>query len=495
MKRLDQLTFLRFLAVMLVLIYHGGGGFYIKPINFFPISVLLRSAPTAVSFLYVLSGFVMSLVYYRPNQRFDVRNYWRARFVRIYPLYIISFLLVSLYYIDYIARIKAPKILVNIFVLQAWYPPYAQSFNYPSWSMTVEFFFYALFPFFTMWAYRQPTQKLIRVSLALWIGSQIIHYFLWMFYFPAWELFIVYFPLFHLNSFILGVVGGIWFLREGQEREQKPIFNFLVFAGSLILVAALLIIGAVFPQFPHDLQPMAGLFSPIFTVAIVSLALDRSRLSLTLRHPWLVALGETAYASYILQVPVFWIYKRAVFSSSLRDPQSILDITYLPLMILIGLAAHFYIDQPARAWLKNVLQRVSIPLLLLDLAAVAVSIYISFQFRFTSNRGLIEYRSAAYAMFWCAFIVRTAVSVIFNGTNPSILNLSIAQMLRPVLISVTVGSILMGILMLSFVAIGWLEGFPRSILLYDWGVLLALSLLSRFVFRITGIYEIKGAMV
>ena len=192
MKRLDQLTFLRFLAVLLVLIYHYGGGVYIKPINFFPISTLLRSAPTAVSYLYVLSGFVMSLVYYRPKERFDVRGYWSARFVRIYPLYIISFLLVSLYFIDYIARIKAPKILINIFVLQAWYPPYTQSFNYPSWSMTVEFFFYFLFPFFTMWAYRQPTRKLIWVSLALWIGSQVVHYFMWMFYFPEWELFIMF---------------------------------------------------------------------------------------------------------------------------------------------------------------------------------------------------------------------------------------------------------------------------------------------------------------
>jgi len=229
-------------------------------------------------------------------------------------------------------------------------------------------------------------------------------------------------------------------------------------------------------------------------VMIVSLALDKSRLSVILKHPWLVALGETAYASYILQAPVFWIYKRTVFSSSLRDPQWIIDTTFLPLMILIGLAAHFYIDQPLRRWLKNMLKHVSLPLLLLDLAAVALSIYMSFRFRFTSNRDLIEFRSAAYAMFWCAFIVRTATSVIFNGTNPSILNLSIAQMLRPVLISVTVGSILIGILMLSFLAIGWLKGFPRSVLLYDWGVLLALSLLSRFMFRITGIYKIKGAM-
>jgi peptidoglycan/LPS O-acetylase OafA/YrhL len=213
MKRLDQLTFTRFLAVALVLFYHGGGGIYIQAIDRFPISSILQAAPTAVSYLYVLSGFVMSLVYHRPKERFDVRAYWTARFVRIYPLYIISFLLVCLYYVDFIGQIKAPKILANIFVIQAWYPPYAQSFNYAAWSMTVEFFFYLVFPFFTMWAYRQSTRRLITVSLTLWVFSQVIHYFLWMKYFPEWEPFVVNNPIFHLNSFIIGAVAGIWYLR------------------------------------------------------------------------------------------------------------------------------------------------------------------------------------------------------------------------------------------------------------------------------------------
>jgi peptidoglycan/LPS O-acetylase OafA/YrhL len=493
MKRLDQLTFIRFLAVLLVLIYHGGAGDYIQPINVFPISVLLRSAPAAVSYLYVLSGFVMSLAYYKPNERFDAGAFWKARIIRIYPLYIISFLLVVFYYIDFIARIKPPKILANIFVLQAWYPPYAQSFNYPSWSMTVEFFFYAVFPLFTIWAYRQTTRKLISVSVALWIGSQIAHYFLWMFHFPEWELFIVYFPPFHLNSFILGAVGGIWFLREGQRQELKPIFISLVFVGSLLLASAFLILGALYPQIPNDLQPMAGLFSPVFVLVIVSLALDRSRFSLILQHPWLMALGESAYAIYILQAPVFWIYERALLSSTLHNPQSIIDMTYLPLMILIGLGAHFYVDQPLRRWLRSVLNRVSIPLLLLDLAAVAVSIYASFHFRFSSNRDLMEFKYAAYAMFWCAFIVRPVITVIFNGNNPLMLNLSVVQMLKPILISVTVGTLLLGGLLFSFVSMGWLDSFPRSILIYDLGLLLFLSILSRFVFRTASIYKLNRA--
>ncbi|MDP2776727.1 MAG: acyltransferase family protein, partial [Anaerolineales bacterium] len=149
MKRLDQLTFTRFAAILIVLFFHGGGGVYLQAVNVFPFSAILVSATTSVTYLYVLSGFVMSLVYYRPNEKFDTGRYWTARFVRLYPLYLISYLLTCYYYIDFIAKIKPQKILANIFMLQAWIPQYAQSFNYASWSMTVEFFFYAVFPFFT----------------------------------------------------------------------------------------------------------------------------------------------------------------------------------------------------------------------------------------------------------------------------------------------------------------------------------------------------------
>jgi peptidoglycan/LPS O-acetylase OafA/YrhL len=490
MKRLDQLTFTRFLALLLVLFYHGGGGIYIKPINVFPISSLLQSAPTAVSYLYVLSGFVMSLVYYRPKERFEVREYWSARFVRIYPLYIISFLLVCLYYVEYMARIKAPKILVNIFVLQAWYPPYAQSFNYASWSMTVEFFFYFIFPFFTMWAYRQSLKRMIWLSMLLWIVSQTTHYFLWMGFYPEWQLFIVYSPIFHLSSFILGAVGGIWFLREGQTRVNRSHLNLVLLAGSILLVSGFMIAGDVFPQVPHDLQPMAGYFSPIFVVVILTLALDKTRLASILNHPWLVTLGETAYALYILHVPVLWFVDRFLNKYS-SDPQRIMDVLYLPLMVCIGLIAHFYIDRPFRAWLKRIMKRVSMPLLVLDLGAVALSVYLSFLIRFGAGLELFEFKAAAYLMFWLAFILRTAFSVGFNSTNPAIISLQPRQFIRHVLLAVTAGSIAVTGLMYVGYGAGWIAGFPRSVFILDWLIMLVLSSLLRIGFKEIKFYPPK----
>lgn len=291
MKRIDQLTITRFLSILFVFFYHSGGGIYIQWLNFPPFSHIFGSGPTAVAYLYVLSGFVMSIVYHQPQTKFDVSGYWRTRFIRLYPLYIISFLLVCFYYLEFMARIKPWKVLVNIFILQAWWPPYAQSFNYASWSMTVEIFFYAVFPFFTMWSYRQSTRKLIRLALFFWGLTQLVYFILWKGYFPAWELLLVYNPIFHLNTFIMGVVAGIWYLRESPKRPVPSWVNLSVLLLSLVFILGYTILSNVYRELPHKLQPIAGLLSPVHAILIVALALDKTRLASILRHPWLVTLG------------------------------------------------------------------------------------------------------------------------------------------------------------------------------------------------------------
>jgi len=491
MKRLDQLTFTRFIAILTVLFFHGGGGVYLQALAaVFPFRAILTSAETSVTYLYALSGFVMSLAYYRPREKFSISSYWTARFVRLYPLYIISFLMICYYYLDSVYRIKPQKILTNVFALQAWWPPYAQSFNYPSWSITVEFFFYAVFPFFAWWAYRQSTKKLIWVSLIIWTVSQTLHNALWIGYFPERENFLVYFPPFHLSSFILGAVGGIWFLREGRERETNPNVALLVFVGGVILTSVyVVILNSWSVNAPHGVQLMTGLLAPILTVVIAALAVDKTSFSAFLNHPALIALGEMSYALYILHIPVKWIYERALENSSLVNYRTIFDYTYLPLMIAVGALAHFYIDPPLRNGLKKILQRVSAPLLLLDFVIISASVYISFRLRFGSGREYDSYRSAILLTFWSAFILRTISSVVFNALNPSILHGSFQQLVRPVLVSISVSSAFIFGIIFSGYSLGWFDNFPRSVFAIDWALVFGLSLLTRFIFRYFRAYQ------
>ncbi len=486
MKRIDQLTFTRFIAILVVVLFHGGGGIYFQKLNFFPLSALLVSATTSVTYLYVLSGFVIALAHYRPNEEFSFETYWKARFVRLYPLYLIAFLLVCYYYIDFVARVKLPKTLANFFVLQAWFPDYSQSFNFPAWSITVEFFFYAVFPFFAYWAYRQSTKKLIWVSLILWIVTQTVHQTLWSLYYPESDNFLIYFPLFHLSSFVLGASAGIWFLREGREQKINPRMNLLILFGAVLLVCVYVIVSRRVPQLPHGEQLMTGLLAPFLTLVIIALALDKTRFSGFLSLPALILLGEISYALYILHIPVKWNYERVLENLNYQD---LFGYTYLPLMIGIAFIAHFYVDQPIRNWLKKIMQNISFPLLILDLAILGVSIYISFRFRFGHGKEFSSYYTTALLMFWSALVLRTIFSGALNAFNPSILHGSFMQFVRPVIISVTLGSaVIAGIVYMGY-SLAWFENFPRSVFVVDWVLVLGLSLAIRLLFRISRIYE------
>ncbi|MCC7117625.1 MAG: acyltransferase family protein [Anaerolineales bacterium] len=494
MKRYDQLTPTRFWALLLVLIYHGAGGIYLTYINHFPFSPILHSAPTAVSYLYALSGFVMSLVYYRPGQTFELVKYWTARVVRIYPLYILSFALVCYYYLEALTRIKPQKILVNIFVLQAWSPRYAQSFNYASWSMTVEFFFYAVFPFFVLWAYRQPVRRTLLIALAFWVVTQTVNFVLWIGYFPAQELTLVYNPIFHLSTFLLGVAGGIWFVQDGKNQRVNQRVNLTILFTTLALISIYIILSAVYPQLPHDLQPMSGLLAPFFVVFISALALDQTRLSKILSQRWLVALGETAFALYILHVPVIWLYERFLENSGWANPGHVKDVTYLPLMITVGLVANYYIDPPLRKWMKNLLATISFPLLLLDLTIAAASIFISFGLRF-EGREYLSYRPMGILIFWSGFFLRPIFSYFFKTLHPESLYLPLAQLAKRLFFSVACGGGVVAAIVFLGYRLGWFINYPRSVFITDFLIIFSLSFLVRSAFRVLKIYQPKTALV
>ncbi|TYP83857.1 MULTISPECIES: acyltransferase family protein [Nitrosomonas] len=115
-----------------------------------------------VDFFFILSGFVLSYVYgiERPERRTfpEVTHYLIARFARIYPLHFVSLIAVCLFFITgalinwgwgggfccvFEDDLRSPEsLMANLFLIHAWGMFDFETWNRPSWSLSVEFFCY-----------------------------------------------------------------------------------------------------------------------------------------------------------------------------------------------------------------------------------------------------------------------------------------------------------------------------------------------------------------
>ena len=463
-RKLDQLTITRFIAALSVVFFHGGHQLDI--VRQFP---MLTAGPTAVGYFFVLSGFVMALAYYRPGVPFDFRGYWLARFSRIYPVYMLAFALTCLHYLSILSRIKPPKVLANVFLYQAWIPDFALSFNIAAWSLSVEVFFYLLLPLLLLWAMRRPATEVIWISVGFWVISQLFHSYLMTRLGFGSENFLAYFPPFHLNAFLLGLAGGIWYLTYSSRMKVRQSLNLILLVGSLGTVLLLLTLRAYLPTFPHNISLDAGLLAPLFLLIVLTLALDTSRLSQGLGHPWLVLLGDASYALYILHVPIRWLFEDVLRLAGQAIAFGTMFSIYLPLLIVLCVVVFQYIERPARDWLRTkpqILTRI-----LLDVVLILAMIRFSFTLRLgTETSGYLHTETFALRVGVVAFFLALLVFRFY-----------ITQSWRSLTLAILSGTaVLSGILYFAW-TYDWVESFPRSIILLIPLLIFAAIYLSRYL--------------
>jgi Acyltransferase family len=176
-KQLRPLTSIRFLFALLVVVFHGQetleqGGFENWP--FFAQAVISHGY-VGVSFFFVLSGFILAYTYRR---KLTKAEFWGARFARIYPAYLLAFIIILPIAI-YAATLNGDRGLavfttgLQLTLTQSWVPYTALQWNAPAWSLSVEAFFYALFPLLFLRAQSLSAGKLLGTAALAYMASQI----------------------------------------------------------------------------------------------------------------------------------------------------------------------------------------------------------------------------------------------------------------------------------------------------------------------------------
>jgi len=354
--QLDQITFTRFIAALTVVFFHYGQSVFPANISFLFENV--TAGPIAVGYFYVLSGFIMAIAYYQPDQNkraaFSKKKYWLARFARIYPIYLLALLIIVA------AKYKTlgenwDTLLLQLLLLQSWVPGYPITLNTPGWSLSVEAFFYLCFPFLLAWVYKQGTKPLIIFGSILWLATQFI--LLTQLNSEAYTAknhlhdFIYYNPAMHLNSFVLGMLCGIYLKRSSGQQPQKD--NTLWLIGSFLIIFALIWARPHIEEIiDYKLAYTNGLIAPAFLSFIIILANHRGIFSRVFSLPFLVLLGEASYSLYILQKPIHGIYDKIIVPR-VSLSESLHFYVFLLLLIIISLFTYKYLETPMRKLIRN----------------------------------------------------------------------------------------------------------------------------------------------
>lgn len=346
---LKALTFPRFLLASVVVVYHFG--LHLPEVEGAFLGSFLQHGAVCVSFFFFLSGVVLSYNY-QHKREVTVTQFWLKRMFRIYPLYILTFLLVYVFQL-YITK-DAPEpifAVLNFFALQSWVVGHAMEVNFPSWSISVEFFFYLTFPLIVFLLRKLKYTLFVRIALSIVVLGWIQHYalvnYLWepdRFYV---EQFILYFPLFHLSTFVAGVLCGSLIDRLKKTPIHHLVYTLMAGLGIVAFVAAVNTDNAM-RHYGHN-----GGLIPLFALICLGLSMDKTFFHRFFGWRPLVYLGEISYGVYMWQFPVYLWYTAYVLGA-VKTPLTLLHfVLYFIVLVAVSTISYEFIEKPARKWLAK----------------------------------------------------------------------------------------------------------------------------------------------
>ncbi|HUL33971.1 MAG TPA: acyltransferase [Candidatus Eisenbacteria bacterium] len=337
------LTGVRFVAAFYVVLSHSRGWLQHRLPLPKALDNFLINGPLAVSFFFLLSGFILAYTYETPfvGIRSHVK-FWVARFARIYPVYLLSLLLLVPFQFHSLDHRTALTVLV---MLQAWNPWRAEltgAWNYPAWSLSVEAFFYLCFPFLQSWfatASRRTLYVLVAVFAFVTVFGHTSYESLGIWNPRSYAAILIPLPLLRIPEFILGMVAGNFFVRFGALR-QKTWMSLIAAVSSLIVLCS-------------TAGPWVSLAALPFLLFIYCLASSDDPVTALFRGPIMVLLGGASYAVYLLQLPVRdWV--RVSFEWSALN-RYVPDAPLTPIiLVLFSILIFKYWEEPLRRQIRRV---------------------------------------------------------------------------------------------------------------------------------------------
>jgi peptidoglycan/LPS O-acetylase OafA/YrhL len=303
-----------------------------------PLASLVGRGHVSTGLFFQLSGFLLAYAYLDSSGRPKTTDwtFWRGRFVRLYPLYFLSLLLLvpAPALLPFTAKHSttaevASGVLSSLTLTQAWFPAFALWWNAPAWALSAFAAFYAIFPAFSRWTAGLGQRGLMGLVIALtllsWVPAGA-----YMLLNPAddgwtatsitlggpWLMALRFNPLSWLPQFLAGVALGRMFGMRVDRGKIEPGRRAGLWpsAGDALALGILCLL-AFARQVPY--VPLRhGLLAPFSLVVINDLAHGRGLLARFLSWRGFGRLSEASFSLFALQMPAGVWFCVATLSSA-----------------------------------------------------------------------------------------------------------------------------------------------------------------------------------
>jgi peptidoglycan/LPS O-acetylase OafA/YrhL len=347
--KIHALTSIRFFAALYVVFFHTQWG--VPPGS--RLEEYLSMGNASVCFFFLLSGYILALVYLREGKPVAVRKFYVARFARIYPLYFAGLLLdfpfaVAFRVAKYGLGHAIERILIlfagSLVMMQMWMQASA-AINGPSWSLCVETIFYVSFPFCGPWLWKLGKRQ-------VWIAASLLYVIEVAMSGAIYHRRPYHVPGLDIVSFIaifgLGVLVARWqSLNTEETQNDSRLKRKAWFVFALASLCAVGVASSAYWLNRMNLQP-AYILAPVFMAWIWSLSVTQILPAWLLSARWLVVLGEASFGLYLIHMPVRHAFEMLHWDGSARSYP-----LYLGICIGLSLLSLYYLETPARRMILN----------------------------------------------------------------------------------------------------------------------------------------------
>ncbi|MBT2379729.1 acyltransferase [Streptomyces sp. ISL-111] len=374
--RLPSLTALRFVAALLVFVFHAHylGIFGDTSVQKAYTFVTSSAGGIGVSFFFVLSGFVLTWAV-KPAD--TMGKFWRRRFFKIFPSHVVVWTIVLAMLFVSGTAIEAGPATANLFLVNAWVPDMNNlmfAVNGVTWSLSAEIAFYLLFPFLITGINRIRANRLWFWAIAVSVLALSVPLLSKAFLpdapiFPGYDQFswpqmwfAYQFPLVRCLEFIVGILFARIVLSGRWVR--------LGLGPAALGVLAMYVAALWLPPLWSFAAPYA--FPLGLLVAAAAAADLAGRGTLLTRRP-LVWSGEISYAFFLIHLNVLnsaqaalkgqWMGYGAFERTSLSTPVAVLFLLgCLAVSIVLAWLLHRCVEMPVtRRWSSSRPHRPPVP--------------------------------------------------------------------------------------------------------------------------------------